>query len=803
MSRISRFPLKMNQLSAVAVVVMTIGISGCGGGSEAVAPPPLPPLIGAEATTGSKVLSWFERVAESLYEVARGVAAVAEGNVVAGVGEFAAAGLGIVSKGLESGESGDDQAKQLTEIDSKLDTVIVDVQSIANQVSTMELQLKNLADYLKSAAAMKTPMDTAQTWLDSYYTGTTLLQSREWVRWYLAGCDPIKVGSCPSASNAPSAANLALFRQAYMQNSDNRPLVNNRDNFPLWWAFAVVGDQTTGGTKFSVNGTKASDIVTQIYQGLTNNMGQDTNGLISYMNYFMTQDSSHCGKDVTDPQCDLYNNVYLPLETYFSLAIGRQSQLVMALAEAYTVLAQEDPNAYGPAGNNLMAGFNKQLAVEVEAFLRAAEQLALYRAADGRTDWSNFADTDAGRLLARADFVVAQIAGKNYRTASTTPKWTPGDVNPPWPASGIVGRVFYANGEQMLSGTATRSVCHSTDATCSSALTQVGENADSLRSVNGAQPYLLWKSTVDAKGAVTLMTGTANTQWSVQRLTPMAASTLPVGASYLVNSTQSPTRTPAKLGFYNYDENFDTPPGEGSSSVIPFGSFSAVEGAIGRYGLKLDAASFKGSADMSATLFDDSYGISTANPGAVSYSVTYVPNKHYNSKWDGLGTTAGTWSGATAVKLMIPLATATQVKMRWPSTLDVHLNSAFQYTTGLGGNGAGRDEYYSYVKFKQHIQDSKGNELNLASGKSSVVNSDCTSAPFFKCQIGQEQSIDMTVSTATATANNLSFSAKFSTEVDQYDKRWVFFNWYETVRTSDSNSVATWDIQAPLFTLIR
>lgn len=794
----------MNPLSAVAVVVMTIGISGCGGGTEVVAPPPLPPILGAEATTGSKVLSWFERVAESLYEVALGVASIAEGNVAGGVSEFAAAGLGLIGKGLESGESGDDQAKKLTEIDSKLDTVIVDVQSIATQVSDIEGQVENMDAYLKSAAAMKAPMDTAETWLDSYYTNPVwTLQSREWARWETAGCKmSVDTDGCPSASHPVSADKLASFRNTYMRLPDIRPVADARDNFPLWWAYSVVGDQTTGASKFNVNGTKASDIVTQIYQGLTKDMGLSTNGLISYMTYFMTEDSSHCGKDVTDPDCDLYNNVYLKLETYFSKVIGRQSQLVTALAEAYTVLAQEDSAAYGETGNNLMIGFNKQLALELEAFLQAAEQIALYRAADGRTDWSNFAATDAGRLLARADFVVAQIAGKNYRTASTTPAWTKGYVNPPWPSNGIVGRVFYANGETALADTATRAVCSSANLqSCSTALTQIGENTPSRRTVNGVQPYLLWQSTVDAKTGVTLMTGTANTVWQVQRLNPVAATTLPVGVTYMVNSTAPLARMPARLSFANYDENFATPPGPDTGSVIPFGSFSAVEGAIGRYGLKLDTHSFaKSGVDMPSVVYDDHYSASPTTPGAVSYSVTYVPNKQYSgNSWGGVGTTAGTWSAATAVKLVVPSGSATNVKMSWPSALDVNLDSAHKLTSGLGGEGYGRTEYYSYVKFKQQIHDGTGTLLP----DGSVVNEDCTSKPFADCWINKNQSVDTTVLTATATASNLSFSAKFSTEVDQYDSHLVWFNRYSTVRTSIAPSVANWEIQAPMITLIR
>lgn len=796
MSSFPNLPLRLNKFSAIAVVALTLGIAGCGGGSDVTTPPVAPsavapPDLVAATNTGSKVLSWFGRVANSLYDVAVGVAAIAGGNVTAGVGKFAAAGLGIISKGLDSGESGDDQAKQLSEIDSKLDTVIVDVQSIATQVSTIEGKVDNMIAYQKYALAMSSPMATAQTWLDSYYTNPAqTAQSREWVRWYMAGCDLSQVGSCPSASKPASAANLALFRQTYMKNPDLTNMTRSTDNFPRWWAFSVIGDQTTGASKYDVYGTKADDIVTLIYHGLTDDMGQDTNGLISYMNYFMTQGSGHCGTDVTDKRCDLYNNVYLPLETYFSLAIGRQTQLVMALAEAYTVLAQEDQASYGRAGDTLMAGFNKKLAVEVEAFLQAAEQIALYRAADGRTDWSNFAATDAGKLLARADFVAAQIAGKNYRTSSTTPAWTAGYVNPPWPSNGIVGRVFYADGEQLLTTTATRSVCSNANPqSCTNALTHIGENTASQRPVSGVPPYLLWKRTVDAKGAVTLMTGTAKTRWTVQRLMPVAADTLPVGASYLVDSTKPRARMPAKLDFYNYDENFARPPGHGTSSVIPFGSFSSVEGAIGRYGLMLDTASFKGSANMDATLYDDSYKASTVEPGAVSYNVTYLPNKQFDSnnptKWGG-SDKAGTWSASSlAFKLDFHLASATSVKIRWPSSFKVGLNSQSQSIQNQFGKP--KPEYYSYVKFKQTILDGNGKELKASS--------ECPSAPFVSCYLDESLLVEWTGLKANAT--NLSFAAHFSTEVDQYDHG---IN-ATTVRTGNGDAKLL--IKAPLLTLIR
>jgi len=112
----SRFSFRLKALPVVILAAFTLGgLASCGGGdADTVVPPP--PVIDAEENTGSIALSWAERLSESLYEISLGVAAMAEGNFVAGGGEFAAAFFGIVSKGLESGESGDDQAKELNEI---------------------------------------------------------------------------------------------------------------------------------------------------------------------------------------------------------------------------------------------------------------------------------------------------------------------------------------------------------------------------------------------------------------------------------------------------------------------------------------------------------------------------------------------------------------------------------------------------------------------------------------------------------------------------------------------------------------
>lgn len=832
MNTCPKFPLRLKTASAVVLVSITLGgLVGCGGGSPAAPTPP--PLIPADETTGSKVMSWFAQISDSLHEVALGVAGIAEGNIAAGVSEFAAAGLGLIGKGLESGDSssGDDQAKQLNAINGKLDTLIGDVQFIANLETNTNLLVLDLTN-LVLMQPMSNSVNNAQLWLDSYYTGLNTLQSRAWVNWKMAGCQADV--TCPQPYPAVTAANLAAFRQAYMQHPAKKTMTLSTDNFPLWWAYSVLPEQATGSAKYIAGGGTASQNEDAIYKAIVKGNGTDPNGLVSYMNYFMNQSSNTCAKDLTDPACDLYTSVYQPLEAYFALAIGRQSQLVMAQAEAWTVLAQKDPAANGSGGSLVMNNYNLELNEEVEVFLQVAEQLASYRLADGRTDWSNFAATDAGRLLARADFIVAKLAGANYVVDNTigpnTPAGTSSFTSSPWPSDGIVGRIFYADPEQTLDKTGTRSVCAASGQPCSGIpLLQIAENVPSLRTVTGGKPYLVWSRAVDPKsGAVTLLTGTGWTQWRVQRLKPQPATTttpatattpavttvlsLPVGFDYQVASTHSPSLL-AKFGFLSYDRNFVTPPlpdprpvnatGPDSPWVTSFGSFNAVEGAIGPYGLKFDTNTFvKGSSNMPSVVYADSYSVSKTTPGAL-YSVTYVPNDYYTryandtpKNWGGVGTKPGTWSASTVVQLVIPAGTASNVKFSWPSTLDVNLSSDNRTTSGLFST-----EYYSSATFKQQIL-SGGKVLTDISGKgtTSDVLTECSVKPFVSCKLNLGQSVDVMVSSATAIAGNITFVANFSTEVEQYKTGSLNS---KIMRTSIAPSVANWTIQTPIVTLIN
>lgn len=765
-------------------------------------------------------MSWFAQIAASLYDVSKGVAALAAGNVVVGFAEFSAAGFGLISKGLESDESGDDQAEKLTEIDTKLGTLIVSVQSIASQTIEIEQQVADLAATELNVAAMNSAMSNAKFWLDSYYTNKAgITTSREWARWTMAGCD-LKADTCSSADHPVTADSLAAFRSTYMTNPAIDSMTNAWENFPLWWAFSVYGNQTVHTANYTVGGFLASQLEDHIYSGLTDNKGTAANGLLSFMNHLMS--SSTCFTDVTYPQCDLYTSVYLPLESYFQLAISRQSQLVMAQAEADTVLAQFKPKIYLQAGDVMMDQYKKRLNEEVEVFLQVAEQIALYRAADGRTDWTNFASTDAGRLLTRADFIAMQLAGNNYRTASTTPQWTEGYVNPPWPSDGIVGRVFYAKDETQLADTATRSVCSNANpSSCTHPLTQLGENQASLRDVTGVQqPYLQWARTVDDEfDVVTMMTGTANTQWTVKRLTPMAATTLPVvDTYYLVNSTQAATRKatyrmPAPLTFKNYDQNFVTPPGPDTRPVIPtdndgnlipwvkqFGSFSSVEGAVGRYGLKLDTGSFKASTDMPAVVYSSFYSASQSTPGAVSYGMRYLPNPSYGHRYgDGYGgvNAKGTWTATTVpVKLVMPPEIKMRnVKLNWPSTLKVNLSSDARSYFSLYPGGFSP---YGPVNFKQEI-------LSNGTTIKDVLNQPCSSLKVFtSCQTDKDLPVDVAFAMGEAADMSINLKANFDTSYDQlYEAGSYDSGYYYIQATSIDPSTVDWVIQTPLLTLTR
>lgn len=768
-------------------------------------------MVQATAASGGsssgKTMGWLAAIFQTLAEVAKGVAAFAEGNVVAGVADISAGTFGLIEHGLAT--TGDDSTTDLTQIDSKLDSLIGNVGALSSQITGMDNKVDALVAFEKNNAKLGTPLSDAETWLNDYYTDhSKTTQSREWARWTLAGCDTSGL-TCPSAGNPVTAASYQAFKTNYIQQSANPKLEPgfSTDNFPLFWAYSVIGHQKGDTPAYNIGGTTADSFVTEIYQGLTDDMGQSTNGLTAYMQTVFA--NSACVNDVTYPSCNLYDDVYSYVEDYFGKAIGYQTQLVSAVAESWNVLGQHNP-AWANGGKTYMAGVNQKVNREAEAFLQVAEQIALYRAADGTEDWGNFANTDAAKLLARADFVVARLAGANYLAPAT-----PGNYNPPWPSSGIVGRVFYVNGEKVLSGT--RGVCINTSmaaTVCTNPVFQIGEtvplnpdnngmispiwgNSSNPGAATGGWPYLQWNTS--SSPAV----GTATAQWTIQRLTPMSPdnNTYPASlagqtSSVLTVNSTSPERLGANLVVATYDENYNNPPQPDSQSALHFGSLNSIEGPIGRYGLKLGSNSWTTTGGKTNTEYQFllSSSNSTNAPGAEYLSVTYpqVPD------WSEDGTVGASWSSSANIKLDTSALVSpfTNVHLHWPTSVNVNLNGGWTHKMqNLTGVGYGRDEYFSYIKLDQQLLGKDGKVF----GNVSLENSTCNSSAFNTCSISGDQSIDVP-SLGLVLGTQYTFKAAFSSEVDTFDKS---FWGPSTYRSAKAPSVAAWVINAPSFTLTK
>ncbi len=779
----------------VSISITLGGLVGCGGSSDNnTVVTSSPPLVTASADdTASKTMGWLSEVGKALFDFAKGAAAIAEGHVVAGSFEFAAGGFALIGKGLEPGEEGGEQAKQLTEIDTKLDTLIESVKGITDQVQTVQTTIDEFYTSYKLETTLGIPMASAKTWLDKYYTDQTRdKKSREWARWQLAGCDT-SWATCPSDKNPVSKERLKDFRARNVKNATAtlpKELSEPSDNFPLWWSYSVVGDLGLPG--YNDGGFTADALVDKLFNGLTQPTLSGEYALESYMKFQMDKNKATCVSEQMD-KCDLFNSVYMPLESYFSHVIGQQSQLVSALMEAKTMLAQKRPDAFLHDPKLLMADYNSKLNEEVEIFLRVAEQIALYRAADGRSDWSNFGELDAGKLLARADFVAMKLAGANYRTDKTNPPLADGYVNPPWPSSGVVGRIFYADQEPIPRYG--HAVCVTP---CASFLMSWTDNSSSSRVVSDARPYLTWSD--PAYGSAT---ATARTKWTVQRLTPISPPALaPTADDYDVLSTFG--GRVAKLAVKRYGTDFVSTEAQASESIIPFGSFSSVEGNIGRYGFSSVSGQWVTAYGQNnllhrVTSFSSN---SPALPGGPSVmSVDFLANPNWSKNHDSwpisAGNTKSTWSAEINVVLRDANAEKLDpekyaLKVDWASDIDIQLDSQTHSYTPAFMKDCGPLTYYSYVSLKQSLLNNKGK--SIAGG--TAENSKCNSDPFKTCNTSKQQAVGVTTPAA-----DLTFNAKFTSEVDPYNT--CDGPKYASILSSKGKSYASWSLHPPVLVLIK
>jgi len=769
------------------------------------------PLVRALSTvssgdaTGSTVMGWLSAIAVCLGDVAKGAVAAAEGNWASASFDWAGGAFGLIEYGLNPGTP--DSSSQLTTMETQLDGLIGSVAAIQNQMADLNTSITGLTNYIYTTNDLGANLKNAETWLQSYYTDETqTLQSRNWARWYLAGCipqgsNPVYPTSCNEADNPVTQANVSLFKQTFITNPGftNLPpgqlLVSSAD-FPLWWAYSVLGNQSLVPA-YSVNGTKAQDFVIEIHTGLTNS-ATGPNALMAYMKWVFSQ-AGNCNSDVSNStpgaSCDLYNDVYLPTEAYFMQVIGDQTQLAEAVVEADNVLAAKFPNT--PAFTNAASlymdgpgGINQQINEEVEAFLEVAEQIALYRAADGTWDWNTFGASDAGQLLARADFVATQLGRQ--------PDQSNPNLTPPWPASGVVGRVFYTMGEPTLQATQTRAVCPENELNCSDPIAEISENTSSSRTLTGDWPYLLWNTSTS--GESTFATGTPATQWKVQRLVPLNVSTYGQDvATYGISSTV-PARGGANLVVATYDPTTYTSEPAGTANGVVFGSLNGIEGPIGKYGLPLGGSIWTTTGPTSShtggtpppNVIEVTYP--AGNGPAGTLDITYPPitpvlaGEHASSVQES-------WSVSGKIEIVNGTSFPKQ-HVHWPTTVNVNLTGG---VTENEGSVLGGSQYYSSFALNQQLLDSTGKTVNNSGSPATPVSAqNQCSAPFNTCTMTVAQPMNVG-SVGLANSSLYTFQASFSSVVLPYTQS--AFTSDFTFRSSNPGSSASWTISPPMVTL--
>jgi hypothetical protein len=616
------------------------------------------------------VTGWIAETAEATKGMIESAAMIAEGHFVTGGLTAIGAAFGLAHYGMET--TTEQLMEQLQEMDAKLDTLITDVTSIQGQLGVVLGELNGLDDYMKSEDLIITPMNNAKAWLDMYYINQKQPYSRNWARWVMAGCDP---GTQATCTTLETQATYDAFQQHYVQHIGSTQ--NVTDDFFLYWAYAVIGDQENGVGPFIQGGDKANGHVTLLKQGLSDHMGTKDNGLMAYMNYVFSQ--SPCATDVAN--CDLYAEVYLPVEAVFQEAIGYQTQLVEAMMEAYSVLASVDQGAHGGDMRTYQANVNEILALETESFVEVAEQIALYRAADGRWDWSNFGTTDAAQLLARADWVAARVGGPVAATCDGCA--LPG--NPPWPETGVVGHIIYASGESIP--TVARQLCPA-----SGACTTLPEVTSTPRSVDGVWPYLMWHKESD------VAVGTPTTAWQVRRLVPQ---TLADG-QYHVTSAVSKRGT-SSLVVADYDKDYHNPP-EDPTTAMSFGSFVGLEGNLGVWGLGDGRSqwSTSGAKDNSTHNFTVTIGSTS-----VVTNVDYLQITNDDNYFQG-----GDESVTTKLKIVdsVPslLTAYPNTRIYWPMTVNVDAESYAK----VNCYAATQDGYWNTLEHDAVLQDSGGHTVS-------------------------------------------------------------------------------------------
>jgi hypothetical protein len=650
----------------------------------------------------------------------------------------------------------------LNVMDQKLDELLFDMGEIEGQLLSVEGAIDGLTNYIYFTSKLGPPQANAESWLDVYYDKTSeVKQSYNWGRWSTAGCD-LSQSTC---DNEVTDESTAIFNKQNVLHPENDPPLHVTDNFYLWWAYSVLGTQAAFVPPYTAGGDTADLIVDKIYQGITNDAGTGQNALYAYMKWLF--DSSACKYDVSANDCDLYAQVYEPFEAYFQQLIADQVNLVQAIIDAFTVLASTEENqttgTYDTAISDYLTaangGFVHQLAHEAEVFLQVAEQIALYRAADNRFDWGTFGTTDAGQLLARADFVAAQLAAPSGSDAP----W-------PWPP-GVTGRIFYTQ-QHTLPPSVFHQACLEGTTTCTT-LTEVAPDyavqRDGTNAVTGDWPYLQWIVPNDVDAAV----GTPTQTWQIRRLERqlLAAGSYQVArenAEYFSQDSRN-----AKLIVAEYGSDYSNPPTDPADAVL-FGSFNALEG--------MGFVSYRSLTDgQDDSLHDFNWSL---DADSTTMSVTYKQDNAHKQ---------GNWYQRDYFQLQGLSDSHNKVRIRWPATISIGVAAQV-----LGGTNCVGSYYEGLAQSLKVLEP----DNDVVQGTDNLWNL-CGTSAFLKCNKSYlDRNGPMRMETESLTLKpdvRYQLRAHFNDDIYGYTGTYT----WACVWGPTPGSKVTWTLFNPTFTLTK
>lgn len=643
---------------------------------------------------------------------------------------------------------------ELNLMDDKVDQLLLDMAAIQSQLASIEVQIDGLQNWMINDVTLGQPMRDAEAWLAQYYSEPTQPQtSYNWALWELAGCD-VSASTCTATvTDASSEAFNTMYYTDSVSDQQKDPPTLVTQDFYLWWAYAVQGTQAGGIPPYKQNGNTANNLIQSLHDGMIPDPITGQAGLRSYMEFVYSK--SACATDVT--ACDLFSQVYLPLEAYFQQLITDQITLAGAVVESYAVLAatHQATHQYDSSVSDYMTGFQQKLSDEAEAFVEVAEQIALYRAADGRFDWSSFNTSDAAELLARADFVAARLV-----KSATGKPWA-------WPPD-VTGRIFYTEQQTVPSTTVhvplTEVVPMPQDFACKTSSSYSGQCV-----LTGDWPYLQWS----APDSSNVVSGTPTYTWKLRRIAQqqMAAGTYQVAS---INTQYGS----ASLVVSQYGDDYSNPPAAGTTPVL-FGSFNEVEGSLGIGALDANRTYSGGG--------DDSVHDFTVSPLAndTQMNLTYKWYSHTGP------TISADWYEKIKIKLTAVSGSFARARVFWPNTVAISLGSKYA--------GQCCDKYYQSLYQTLQLLNSSGSAV---SGVNQTWHN-CGSSDFTSCSYSSTDDNGPTLLASlpvALTANQTyTLQARYHDTIQYYCGSVYCY----CTQSASSGSHVTWDLFNPTVVLVK